>query len=60
MKNSSGVLKCGIFKNVGEMQPEVKMHPDRFGYVLVKGTNRKNVLKLVHDAMSKLKVEIEK
>ena len=60
MKNSPGVLKCGIFKNVGEMQPEVKMHPDRFGYVLVKGTNRKNVLKLVHDAMSKLKVEIEK
>ena len=60
LKNSHGVIKCGIFKNVGELQPEVQMHPDRFGYVLVEGSDRKNAIKLVKDAMSKLKIRIKK
>jgi biotin carboxylase len=60
LKNSHGVIKFGIFKNVGELQPEVQMHPDRFGYVLVEGSDRKNAIKLVKDAMSKLKIGIKK
>ena len=36
------------------------MHPDRFGYVLVEGDNREIAIKLVKNAMSKLKIGIEK
>ena len=48
------------FEEVGEIQLKVKMHPDRFGYVLVEGSDRENVLSLVKDAMSNLKIGIKK
>ena len=60
MKKCKGIIKCGIFKEVGEIQPKVKMHPDRFGYVLVEGSDRENALSLVKDAMSNLKIGIKK
>ena len=60
MKNSPGVLKFGIFKNVGELQPQVKMHPDRFGYVLAEGETRNEAIALVDNAMKKLKIKVEK
>ena len=59
MKKCKGIIKCGIFKEVGEIQPKVKMHPDRFGYVLVEGSDRENALSLVKDAMSNLKIGIK-
>ena len=59
LKNSEGVIKYGIFKNIGEIQPKVMMHPDRFGYVLVKGDDRETAIKYVEKAMEKLKIGIE-
>jgi biotin carboxylase len=60
MKNSLGVRKYGFFRGVGDFQPKVLMHPDRFGYVLVEASNRDEAVALVEQAMSKLKIEIKK
>ena len=60
MKNSPGVVKYGLFRGVGDFQPKVLMHPDRFGYVLVEASNRDEAVTLVEQAMSKLKIEIKK
>lgn len=60
IKDSPGVIKCGLFRGVGDFQPKVLMHPDRFGYVLVEASNRDEAITLVEKAMSKLKIEIKK
>jgi biotin carboxylase len=59
MRNSSGVVKYGLFRNVGDIQPKVLMHPDRFGYVLVEANDRSEALMLVEDAMSKVIIEVK-
>lgn len=59
IKNSPGVIKWGLFRGVGDFQPKVLMHPDRFGYVLVEASNRDEAITLVEKAMSKLKIEIK-
>ena len=60
IKSSPGVIKWGLFRGVGDFQPKVLMHPDRFGYVLVEASNRDEAITLVDKAMSKLKIEIKK
>ena len=60
IQNSPGVIKWGLFRGVGDFQPKVLMHPDRFGYVLVEASNRDEAITLVEKAMSKLKIEIKK
>lgn len=60
IKSSPGVIKCGLFKGVGDFQPKVLMHPDRFGYVLVEAENRDEAITLVEQIMRKLKIEIKK
>jgi biotin carboxylase len=57
---SKGVLKYGIFRKEGEIQPKVLMHPDRFGYVLVEAASRDESIDLVSKAMKKLKIKIRK
>ncbi len=60
LKNSPGVLKYGLFRDVGDFQPKVLMHPDRFGYVLVEASSREEAVTLVDRAMSKLKIQVRK
>lgn len=60
INDSPGVIKHGLFKGVGDFQPKVLMHPDRFGYVMVEASNRAEAIMLVEQAMSKLKVGIKK
>ena len=57
--NTPGVIKCGLFRGVGDFQPKVLMHPDRFGYVLVEASNREEAITLVEQAMRKLKIKIK-
>ena len=59
IKNSRGVIKCGLFRGVGDFQPKVVKHPDRFGYVLVEASNRNEAVILVEQAMRKLKIKIK-
>jgi biotin carboxylase len=59
VSTSKGVMKCDLFRKVGDFQPKVLKHPDRFGYVLVSAEARMDALNLVSNAMSKLNIEIE-
>jgi biotin carboxylase len=59
IKSLIGVLKYGFFRKVGDYQPVVKMHPDRFGYVIVEGSNRSESISRVENALSILNVNIE-
>lgn len=53
---SLGVLRWGMFRDVGDMQPVVRSHPDRFGFVLVEGEDRTRAIALLRDAMARLAV----
>ena len=59
IKDSPGVIKYGLFRGVGDFQPKVLMHPDRFGYVLAEASNREEAITLVEQAMCKLKIKIK-
>ena len=56
---SSGVLKYGIFRQVGDFQPKVLMHPDRFGFVLVEADTREQAIELVDQTISKLTIKVK-
>lgn len=52
------VLSYGVFRGEGDVQPVVRMHPDRFGYVIVKGNNREESLKNVQTALDSVSISI--
>ncbi len=53
-----GLISHGFFRQVGDRQPEIKMHPDRFGYVLVEADDRPTALARVADGLNRLKVKV--
>jgi biotin carboxylase len=54
-----GLVDYGFFRDVGEFQPEIKMHPDRFGYLIVEADNREASIDRVEDGISRLKILID-
>jgi biotin carboxylase len=58
IKNLPGVIKYGLFREIGEQQPIVKMHSDRFGYVIVEGKDRDESIARVNNAISLLDIEV--
>ena len=58
LKTLPGVIKYGFFREVGEQQPVVKMHPDRFGYVIVEGKDRDESIARVNNALSLLNIKV--
>jgi len=59
IKRLTGLLKYGFFRKVGDYQPVVKMHPDRFGYVIVEGGDRDESIFRVENALSMLDINVE-
>ena len=59
IKGLIGVLKYGFFRKAGDYQPVVKMHPDRFGYVIVEGEDRSEAVFRVNNALEALNIEIK-
>ena len=53
-----GVIKYGFFRKVGDEQPEVKMHPDRFGFVIAEGKDRDESIARVNKAISLLNIKV--
>lgn len=51
MESSPGVLRSGVFRGVGDEQPRVRSHPDRFGFVLVEGATRDDAIARLSTAM---------
>lgn len=58
LKKTGGLLAYGFFRKMGDIQPEIKMHPDRFGYVIVEGDSRNEVIARVNTALNCINVEV--
>ena len=59
IKNLPGLLKYGFFRKAGDEQPIVKMHSDRFGYIIVEGMDRTESMSRVKKALDLLIIEVE-
>lgn len=51
------LLLHGFFKKIGDYQPKISKHSDRFGYVICMGKDRVESLRNTLEALSKIKVE---
>jgi len=58
LKSVPGLLSYGFFRKMGDYQPPIKMHPDRFGYALVSAENREEALERVNLAMESIQIEV--
>lgn len=58
LKTVPGLLSYSFYRNVGEMQPTVKTHHDRFGYVLVSADTRDEALQRVEQAINSIEIEV--
>jgi len=59
LKNVPGLISYGFFRTAGQMQPRVRMHPDRFGFAIVGAETRLEALSRIEQALSLVHVEIE-
>lgn len=58
LKKIPGLLQYGFFRKKGERQPPIRMHPDRFGYVIVEGVDRAEAIARVDQALACVTVEV--
>ena len=58
LKKLEGLIDYGFFRNVGDVQPEVKMHPDRFGYLMVQAESWADAIDRVNLGLDSLSVNI--
>jgi biotin carboxylase len=59
LKQLHGLVSYGFFRKAGDFQPKVRMHPDRFGYVIVRADTRKEALALVDEALSYVDIKVD-
>lgn len=58
LKTMDQLLSYGLFRKVGDIQPAVKMHPDRFGFVIATGKDRRESLVNADQALRSLTIKI--
>lgn len=58
LRKMPGLLSYGFFRKQGDTQPEIRTHPDRFGYVIVTGEDREEVISRVGSALSCVQIEV--
>lgn len=58
LQKVSGLLAYGFFRKPGDIQPRIKMHPDRFGYALVSAESRGEALERIKMAMESIQVKV--
>ncbi len=56
LKKLKGLITYGFLKNTGNIQKKVKMHADRFGYIIVSAKNRKDAMKQVNKGIEMIKI----
>tara|TARA_Y100001970_G_C14201631_1_gene841456 strand:- start:666 stop:1829 length:1164 start_codon:yes stop_codon:yes gene_type:complete len=59
LENVPGFVKFGFFRDKGEIQPSIRMHPDRFGYVIVSGKDRSEAEHRCQLALNTITIEVE-
>jgi len=58
LNQTPGLLSYGFFRSQGDRQPKIRMHTDRFGYVIISGDHLDEVLKNVQKALNCIQVEV--
>ena len=58
LQSLPGLLAYGFFRHEGDVQPLIRMHPDRFGYLIVSADSRAEALKRVADGLSRVHIEV--
>lgn len=53
-----GLLAYGFFRREGERQPEIRMHPDRFGYLIVTADTSEESLRQVNEGLNRVHIEV--
>jgi len=59
LKALPSVIKHAFFRGTGDTQPQIRMHPDRFGFVIVEGNNRQEALGRVNEALATVTIETQ-
>ncbi len=59
LEQMESVLKYGFFRKVGDLQPRVKTHPDRFGYVITVAEDRQTAVAEIEQALAAVEVVTE-
>lgn len=53
-----GLISYGFFRQEGDLQPNIKMHSDRFGFLIVQGKDRDEVLSRVDAGMKLINIKV--
>lgn len=56
--NDPHILKYGFFRKSGDIQPQIKMHPDRFGFVITVADNRDEAIRIAEKKMNEVIITI--
>lgn len=57
LKKIKGLISYGFFKSKGDVQKKIKMHTDRFGYIMVSAKNRKDAVRVVKKGIEMIKIK---
>ena len=53
-----GFISYGFFRGEGDLQPDIKMHSDRFGFLIVQGENRDEALSRIDAGMKLINIKV--
>lgn len=53
-----GLISHGFFRQVGDQQPTIRMHPDRFGFLIVEADSRDAALQRVQQGLDLVHIEV--
>lgn len=59
LSKKDGVIHYGTFRDVGEIQPSVQKHSDRFGFVICEGATAKQAVERVQSAIDSVSIKVE-
>lgn len=58
LKNIPGIIKYDFFRQIDDIQPNIRMHSDRFGYVITEGEDRKEAIDRVEKAIECISIDV--
>ncbi len=58
LKRLPGLISYGFFRKPGDIQPAIKMHPDRFGFAIVSADTRDEALARVNEALACVQIKV--
>jgi biotin carboxylase len=58
LKQLPGLISYGFFRKPGDVQPPIKMHPDRFGFAIVSADTRDDALARINEALACVQIKV--